>query len=63
MFPVSLLCIGHSLRLLADAEFDEEYATEIQLNEIYDALENAFTFFEADGVSANAADSQQFTCT
>ena len=42
------------MRLLADGEFDEDYATEIQLNEIYDAVDNVFTLFEADGVSANS---------
>ena len=48
------LCIGHSLRLLVDAEFDQDNAREDQLNQIYDALENVFTLFEADGVSADS---------
>ena len=40
MFPVSI--IGHSLRLLPDAQFDEDHATDVQLNAIYDAIESVF---------------------
>ena len=48
------LCIGHTLRLLVDAEFDQDRAKEDQLNQIYDAFENVFTLFEADSVSADS---------
>eukprot|EP00435_Cladocopium_sp_Y103_P049927 s1227_g15.t1 len=47
------LCIGHTLKLLSDAEFDEDRATEKRLNGTYDSLENIFTLFEGDGVSAS----------
>ena len=47
------LCIGHALRLLSDAEFIEDHSTERRLNEIYDALENVFTLFESNGISAS----------
>ena len=65
MFPVSLLCIGHSLRLLADAEFDEEHATDVQLNAIYDALETVFHIIGgrrcfSKQLAYDAADPQQY---
>ena len=48
------LCIGHPLRLLVDAEFDQDHAKEDQLNHIYDAFENVFALFEADGISTES---------
>ena len=47
------LCIGHALRLLSDAEFNQDHSTETRLNEIHDALENVFALFESDGISAS----------
>ena len=32
----------NSLRLLADAEFDEDHATDVQLNTNYDVFESVF---------------------
>jgi len=47
------VCIGHTLRLLDDAEYDGDHDKAEALNGIYDSLEDRFVVFERDGISSD----------